>query len=659
MLTKLKARIFFISFLLLFLELVLIRYLPAQIAYLGYYSNFILLASFVGIGGGILFARSQWDGIWIFPWALLALFALSSIFTVSIIPSSSGEIHFSSNFLGATAPEIALVPTLFMVVALTMALLAQRLGRLLNSLPPLTAYTFDILGSLAGIAIFTLCAYWHAQPTVWISVFAIVFLALTAERTRRWLGAAVAFALIIFVLSLTAHTNTFWSPYQKVTVEVAPAGAPGRQPGFIISVNNVWHQTVVEDVKQKEWFYFFPYQAVANPRFQRALVIGAGTGNDVAVALQQGVEHIDAVEIDPEILRLGKDLHPNQPYSDARVNTYVADARSFLEKSDKIYDLIIFALPDSLVMAAAHGNIRLESFLFTQESFAAARARLAPNGLIALYNYYRQPWLIDRLAAMLDSAFGRPTYVFRQGDNAQAVLLNGGKLTDLKVPFQPAPPTSVTPRLASDDWPFLYLARPSLPWRYLLMLGVIAALVYCSLYLKRPLYRVIDPPYFFLGAAFLLLETKSIIQFTLLFGATWLVNALVFFAVLCSVLFATLTVARLNIKNFKPWYVALAAALVVQYLFSLSWLLAFSPVVKYILVSALIFTPIFLANIIFSCLFKQTRDSAVSFASNILGAAFGGIAEYAAMLVGYRQLILVVMACYFLAFFFVVNWRRR
>ena len=43
---------------------------------------------------------------------------------------------------------------------------------------------------------------------------------------------------------------------------------------------------------------------------------------------------------------------------------------------------------------------------------------------------------------------------------------------------------------------------------------------------------------FLLGAAFLLLETRAITMFALLFGTTWLVNALVFTGVLLAVLLA-------------------------------------------------------------------------------------------------------------------------
>ena len=77
-------------------------------------------------------------------------------------------------------------------------------------------------------------------------------------------------------------------------------------------------------------------------------------------------------------------------------------------QSDEQYDLIIFALPDSLTLTSQFASLRLESFLFTEEAFAEARARLAPDGALVLYNFYRETWLLRKLAGMLESAVRGP-----------------------------------------------------------------------------------------------------------------------------------------------------------------------------------------------------------------------------------------------------------
>src|SRR4029077_14616662 len=129
------------------------------------------------------------------------------------------------------------------------------------------------------------------------------------------------------------------------------------------------------------------------------LVVGAGSGTDTAIALSRGSQHVDAVEIDPAIQQIGRDMHPNHPYQDPRVTAYENDGRAFLRGTDKRYDLIIFALPDSLTLASSTANIRLESFLFTDQAFQSVRDHLSPDGVFVVYNYYRDNWLIAKIAS--------------------------------------------------------------------------------------------------------------------------------------------------------------------------------------------------------------------------------------------------------------------
>lgn len=368
-----KLETFLTSFCILFLELALIRFLPSQIAYLGYYSNFILLATFIGMGAGIMLAKQNYDLARYFPWALFITIAASVILTVSVYPTASGDIHFTNNLTGLVLPELLVVPVVFILVAITAACISQRLGVLLDSLPPLTAYTWDILGSLAGIAIFTICSYLALNPLVWFGLLAVIFLTTHWSFSPLWLRSAAAFGLLLIVLTPTIQ-GARWSPYQKVTYEAVYSARPSHELlGYTISVNNINHQYVAKDLRTLDPIYPLPYTNFNNAQYNNVLIIGAGSGTDVAMALTHQVAHVDAVEIDPELLKLGYEINPNHPYQDSRVTTYVDDARSFLQKNDKLYDLIIFALPDSLVLASAQGNIRLESFLFTTEAFASAK----------------------------------------------------------------------------------------------------------------------------------------------------------------------------------------------------------------------------------------------------------------------------------------------
>ena len=183
--------------------------------------------------------------------------------------------------------------------------------------------------------------------------------------------------------------GSLWSPYYRITLFQDGADT-------VVEVNNIFHQSMAP-VEKKEYFYQWPY-TVFGDTFDDVLILGAGTGTDVAAALRHGAKHVDAVEIDPVILRLGAKRHPDHPYSDPRVRAINDDARHFLATTDKKYDLIVFALIDSLTVQSSFSSVRLESYMFTEESFRAVRDHLKPRGVMALYNYFREKWLVDRLA---------------------------------------------------------------------------------------------------------------------------------------------------------------------------------------------------------------------------------------------------------------------
>lgn len=649
----LRTQLFATSFLILFLELALIRYIPSLITYFGYYANFILLASFAGIGIGTLLGRRPYSLHPLFPWVLLLLLLFSTTLSFSVRPDANGEVRFTSNTPGVVLPDFILVPLVFALTAATFAMIAQYLGQLLNAGPPLLVYTWDILGSLSGVAAFAILAFLHTPPQVWFAVVVVVFLLLprTGPRPLKWVGIVT----LVVVVGIAAATSAGqrWSPYQKVSVVRVPGAAPGTGEKYRLMVNNIAHQVLIQDAAAMDPLYMMPYRAVRDARFERALVIGAGTGNDVAVALANGVRHVDAVEIDPVVLEVGRTLHPNRPYDDPRVTTIVDDGRAFLRRAQGTYDLIVFALPDSLVLAASHGNLRLESYLFTEEAFADARALLEPDGLLAVYNYYRERWLLEKISGMVTGAFGRSSYTyFESRRQLPGVVLNGGRSAELAADAPPSVPVPDAPPPSTDAWPFLYLPRPSLPPHYLAMLVLVGVFVLFGVAIAagRSALRRIEPTYFFLGVAFLLLETKSIAQFALLFGSTWIVNALVFFAILALVLLAVLFVERFRVGSLTPWYAALAVALILQFTVPLSAILPLAPMARYVFGTFLTLSPVFIANVIFARTFRDSTHNASNFASNLLGATVGGALEYAAMLIGYRYLVFVILAAYALAF---------
>ena len=645
-------RLIALSFLMLFVELALIRWVGANIVYLSYFSNFVLLGSFLGIGIGFLIGKSRLNLFPLAPAALALLILYVLRFPVQINRAGNRLLFFTSIQKTTGLPIWETLPVIFLVVAVVMAFIGQGVARTFVQFRPLDAYRLDILGSLAGIAAFSLLAFLNAKPVVWGLVVVAIFCLLYAKR----IGMVQIVALLGIAGMLggeTAVSSDLWSPYYRLAVVKIKSGA------YVIDANGVPHQTV-QAARHRLPFYSIPYQQAPSNTLNNVLVIGAGTGNDVANALQEGAKHVDAVEIDPQIQKLGIKLNPDHPYASSRVSVYINDGRAFLEQTKKKYDMILFALPDSLTLVAGQSSLRLESYLFTLQAVQSAKADLNPSdGTFAMYNYYRTTWLKDRLANTVAQAFGHapcintsysPLSMLTVSDNPS--MLHCGQIWHK--------PANVLPP-ATDDHPFVYLDGNSIPSYYLLALGLILLVSILAVRLTSgPVRRTrgfVD--LFFMGAAFLLLETKSIVQFALLFGTTWFVNALVTAGVLVAVFAAVEVSRRVTIRRPIPLYGALLVALFVAWLVPLDSLLSLSVIPRFIVAVLLAFTPIFIANLVFAQRFRDTSNSTVAFGANLLGAMVGGILEYTSMIFGYRWLLILVAVLYGLAFLTGrAHWRR-
>ena len=657
--------LFLSSFFVLFLETAFIRWLPAYVRLLAYFSNFILLASFLGIGVGCLLAQRRRNlFVWFPPIQFAVIVAVDRLRLEVALPSAS-TIYFSSGTTAAVVPveSTLLLPLLFVSVAILFVTVAQRMGRELSDRPPLRAYVINLLGSLAGVAAFALVSWLELPPSVWFGVAAAAALPFVVED-RRWV-AAVNVALLAGSLAIVhrMEIGSLWSPYYRITIFQDKADT-------VVEVNHIFHQSMAP-VAQKEYFYQWPY-TVFGDTFDEVLILGAGSGTDVAAALRHGATHVTAVDIDPVILRLGAERHPDHPYSDPRVTVVCDDARHFLRTTRVKYDLVVFALIDSLTVQSSFSGVRLESYMFTRESFDAVRERLSPRGVMVLYNYFREKWLVDRLANTSAAVFGRDPVGHVHQDRAYlAVMLAGPRLAELTAP-PPVPPDvlaygqSHAPSpaqplardagvvLATDNWPFLYMRAPELPRHYLAALALVLVVSALAVWLARgqtiisglaPV-RAWSWHFFLLGAGFMLLETKSIVQFALLWGSTWSSASLAIASVLIMALASALIASRVEIRRRGVIAAALLALIALNYLIPVGRVTFDSRIAESLFYGALVFSPVFCAGLLFSSSFKDSSSAAEDFGANLLGAMVGGIGEYLSLLAGYQFLLILVAACY-------------
>jgi hypothetical protein len=643
-----RPRLLLGSALMLFLELALIRWTGANVVHLSYLANFVLLGSFLGVGLGFLRARRQRDLTCWSPVLLAGLVALVALFPVTVDQRSADVLYFTSVQPDGPPPWLAL-PLIFLAVAAIMAGPGEIVGRCFRDLPGLQAYRLDLIGSLAGVGGFTLLSFLGAPPVVWGSVVAVGYAVLLGRRMPLLSRAALVVIVSMLAIESTAAGVT-WSPYYEVRTEDR-TDAVGSTVS--ISANGIPHQDIkpVERLLSEDARYRLPYERLPDLRLDRILIVGAGNGNDVAVALSKGATAVDAVEIDPRLLEIGRERHPDDPYADPRVETHVDDGRAFLERTDEKYDLIIFALPDSLTLVTGAASIRLESYLFTEEAIRAVLGHLAPDGGFAMYNNYREPWLVDRFERTMAETFGHQPCVDTFGQ--------AGQLAVLAVAADPAgqrcatdPEVTAGPSPATDDHPFPYLRTRGIPALYLF---VIAGVLLISVAFVRTFagpFRTMRPysDLFLLGMAFLLLETKYVTGFALLFGTTWVVNAIVFAGVLVAVLIAVEVTRRWPTPPIPVLFAALAGALLIAWLVPAAALLELPVVPRVVVAVALAFAPIFLANVIFAKRLSAVDDTSTAMGANLLGAMVGGCLEYVALVVGYNALLLMAGVLYAAAF---------
>ena len=424
-----RVNLFLISFLALFQELACIRWFGSTVIFLTFFTNLVLMACFLGISVGCLAARSRRDYLGsVIPLALFTMVLAFGLlwsydrFAELMIDvgnqASAQQVYFGTevrrrDLSTFVVPLEVVAGTFFLLISLSFVGIGQAMGRAFNAVPDrIAAYTANLAGSLAGIAGFGVLAYLRTPPPVWFAITCLLVLGFIKQPVARVVS-GVAAALLIGGLLVTAElpasskgaASTTWSPYYKIRFE------PDTRR---IYVNNIHHQ-MMEDLQKGGAFYQVPYlmdRAAGGPPFEDVLIIGAGSGNDVATALAQGAKRVDAVEIDPALHEIGRRHHPNRHGDDPRVTWHIDDGRSFLRSDRKTYDLIVYALVDSLVLHSGYSSIRLESFLYTEQAFRDLKDHLRPGGMLVVYNYYRQGWVVGRLAKLADRVFGDEPIVF-------------------------------------------------------------------------------------------------------------------------------------------------------------------------------------------------------------------------------------------------------
>lgn len=655
-----RLRLACYSGLILFFELAFIRYTSAYVRVFSFYLNFVLIATFLGMGVGLLQAQRAAFLKWMAPATMLMLAGGVGYFSLSRIAVPNDQHEFLWGIFKATStsgqliPMVLAVTALFALSALFFVPLGALMGAEFRKLPPLSAYTVDIIGSLGGIALFAVLSATRQPPVLWFAVGTIIWVAASRGDWRYSLTLFVAGAAMMTIATWTEGKRPeYWSPYYRINVSKA-------NDMLRIDVNGSLHQFALDldsaRAMQNEYAavarpaYLRPYRLAA--RLDTVLVLGAGSGNDLALLLQSGAKYIDAVEIDPAIADIGKASHVQQPYSDPRVHRHINDARAFLRQTSQQYDAIVFGTLDSQTLLSGMSSVRLDNYVYTVEAMRSARERLKPDGTMIMYHMSGQHYIAAKIYQMLGAAFGTPPRVFYEYDNLFNYTFVSGYGARGAVAPANAPWLNDRVTLPHDDWPYLYLSQRVIPAHYIVaLIGVlVVTLLMLGIGASDVLRRGFDGPMFFMGTGFLLVETKSVTEMSLLFGSTWTVNLLVFTSILVMVLFANLLVERKRAFRLPVLFGGLFVTLVLAYLIPASQLLWMPVGAQWVAGGLMVALPVLFAALIFSTLLSRRTDATHALAYNLLGAIAGGVLEYSAMAFGIKALYVVALLTYLIAF---------
>jgi hypothetical protein len=665
----LKWQMFILSFTALFLELMVIRWVPSVVRLVAYYANLMLLSSFLGLGVGALASSRKWR---LFPWfpVLLALYLGAVLLCRHLVLGTSGaEMRFGAAQLQLT--NYAILSGLFVANALVFVPVGQQMGLLFSALPRLQAYAWDLGGSLCGTLAFGLFSLLHFSPLPGMAGVMLLYLSLVPGRRRAW--SVPVFLLVLFGMFVADDPTTRWSPYYHIVVRHAVTNAAVTDgppadlrrmrdpPIYVVSVNqDFYHLDASQDqtrytpgspdaqfIAHVGRQYSLPY--VLGGARRRILVVGAGGGADVQAALAAGAGEVDAVEIDPVLVAISRRFNADAPYDDPRVHIHVDDARSFFSKATGGYDLVTFGYLDSQALFSCMSNVRLDGFVYTVESIRAAYALVNDHGMLTLSFGTTQPWLTLKLYRMVAEATGRTPLLYT-GPGQVVLCVLRDEL--------PAPPPAIntfervvvtgtpTVEAPTDDWPYLYLSSKTVPLDYMIVIGCLLALSLLAVYaLRGRAFGRNDAHFALLGMGFLLLETKSIGDCSLYFGTTWLVTLLVVTGVLLMVLAANVAASRL--PRFSLWfYVPLFAVLALLCVVPREQILGLGFAGRLLWTLLAVPLPVFFAGLIFSKQFEAAANPSALFGANLIGAMVGGFSEYLGMAVGSQLLSLLVIIAY-------------
>ena len=674
----------------LFLELSIIRIHSSYLHFFSFLKNISLISCFLGLGIGYALKNYKIYSInWIFPLLtiqIIILFFLNQTPISSILINPIAEQLTMGQDTARSISHLIIIYTFIIFIYIFNALCFIPIGHmisiLMKPLEGLKAYSFNLIGSLLGILLFIILSFFWLPPSIWILISFLIFITINAKNKEKNLFSGLCVILLVVLLSsfVKDKKQTIYSPYQNISIEYLTTPL---NP-VIVQTSHLFYQALLNlsedlyfvqkdrspgnifghhvDVDHEREFYNLPY-LISSDLIKKVLIVGSGAGNDVAAANRFNIKNIDAVEIDPVIADIGKRYHPEEPYSKENVNLFIDDARSFIKKNKSKYDAIVYGLLDSQTNLSSKGGIRLDSYVYTLEAFKEAKQSLKKEGVIYISFFVQTPELGYKLFKMLEKTFLDKPIVLKSKINDRYIFISKNN-KNIKFNFDNLKYFKVNNNfdkkiykidLSTDDWPFLYMPSKVYPITYL---SIVTLLILSSIVFLNKIIKIKKENFsyicFFLGAGFMLVETKCITEIAKIYGSTWMVTSIVIAAILIMAFIANLLVIKKIKLNIFQIYLCLVLSLFLGYFFSTAAFNFLDQKILNLALPLLLTLPILFSGLAFSKELSKLNSASQALSANILGAMLGGFLEYNSMYFGFSSLYFLAGFLYFLAFVFYV-----
>ncbi len=297
---------------------------------------------------------------------------------------------YRADLLGAGAGALSIVALLYVLPPQDCLRVIGGLGFVAAALAALDSGAHRSAAALAALALISTAAW----PSSWLqlhpSPYKGLSVAMTAPGARVLAQRSSPLGLLTVVESPVVSFR--YAPGLSLSATSEPPmqlGAFTDAEALTVITRFTGDKSALDYLDQQTTA--LPYHLLKTPR---TLILGAGGGADVLGALYHDATHIDALELNPNLVELVRgpfSAFAGGLYQREGVTVHIAEARSFVEASEQRWDLIQLALLDSFTAAAAGVQALGESPLYTVEALQTYYEHLAPGGLLAITRWLLAP----------------------------------------------------------------------------------------------------------------------------------------------------------------------------------------------------------------------------------------------------------------------------